>query len=272
MYSLILRRLNSTAVLPGVSKRQLISPMAVPALNSVAPLPFKSPEAKRQRKRLLDRPGLIGVKRGMTQFYSRNGDRVPATVLEIDQVEVVYHKTLEKNGYYAVQVGYGHKLKNQTKAMLGHYRNAKVSPKEVLFEFEVRDEKGLVPVGSQLKADHFKPGQFVDVISKTKGKGFSGVMKRWNFSGLPASHGTSLAHRSAGSTGMNTTPARVLPGKKMAGHLGDEWNTIFNLEVLDVNAEKGYILVKGCVSGSNGSYVQIRDALKKYGSHILQDK
>ncbi|KAH3665856.1 hypothetical protein OGAPHI_004044 [Ogataea philodendri] len=272
MSSLVFKRLSSSAILTGLSKRQLVSPMAIPLIESEAPLPFKSPEARRQRKRLLDRPGLIGVKRGMTQFYARDGTRVPATVLEIDQLEVIYNKTLEKEGYYAVQLGYGYKLKNQTKSMLGHFRNAKVSPKECLYEFQVKSEQGLLPLGTELKADHFKPGQKVDIISKSKGKGFAGVMKRWNFSGLPASHGTSLAHRSAGSTGMNTTPARVLPGKKMAGHLGDELNTIFNLEVLDVNAEKGYILVKGCVSGSIGSYVRIRDALKEYGSHILQDK
>ncbi|ODV83759.1 hypothetical protein CANARDRAFT_202607 [[Candida] arabinofermentans NRRL YB-2248] len=261
-------RFSSTSSTTSIPLKQLISPSSIPYLESKPKLIQKSPEARRIRKKLLERPGLIGVKRGMTCYYNNQGKRLPATVIEIDQVEVIYNKTVKKNGYFAIQLGYGHKSKNQTKSMLGHFANAQISPKEKIWEFQVKNEQNLLPLGTQLKADHFKIGQLVDITSKSKGKGFSGVMKRWNFHGLKATHGVSLAHRSAGSTGQNTSPGRVFPGKKMAGHLGDEFNTIINLPVLDVNAEKGYILVKGCVSGSNGSYVRVRDALSVYGSHI----
>lgn len=254
------------------SSKQLISPSAVPYIRSEAPVTFTDNESKRQRRRLLERPGLIGIKRGMTCFFDNQGNRLPATVLEIMQNEVVFTRTVEKEGVNAVQVGAGYqKPQNVTKPMLGHFRNAKVSPKEYLADFQVMYKDNLPPLGQELKADHFKAGQFVDVISVTKGKGFAGVMKKWNFKGGNASHGASLSHRSAGSTGQNTTPARVLPGKKMAGRMGDERNTIFNLEVLDTSAEKGYILVKGCVSGSKGSFVEIRDALKKHGKHLINE-
>ncbi|GMG60216.1 unnamed protein product [Ambrosiozyma monospora] len=266
--SILAKRFSSTATTASTKTRSLTAPGAIPYVKTQEAIKSHSPEASRLRKRLLDRPGLIGMKRGMTCFFDSLGNRVPATILEIDQVEVITNKTVEKNGYNAVQLGYGYKPKNQTKAMLGHFATAQVSPKSKVWEFQVKSSKGLLEPGTQLKADHFKVGQKVDVMSYTKGKGFAGVMKRWNFHGLKASHGVSLAHRSAGSTGQNTSPARVLPGKKMAGRLGHELNTIFNLEVLDVNAEKGYILVKGCVSGPRNSYVKIRDALKEHGSHL----
>ncbi|CDK28999.1 unnamed protein product [Kuraishia capsulata CBS 1993] len=243
------------------TKAMLTSPASIPFLETSAPVLKKSPEGKRLVREFLTRPGLIGVKRGMVSFYNEaTGEKYPATVLEIDQVEVVHNKTLSKDGYIAAQVGYGFKVKNQTKSLLGHYATAKVSPKEKLVEFQLREESQLLPVGTQLKADLFEIGQLVDVQGVTKGKGFAGVMKRWGFSGLPASHGVSLAHRSAGSTGQNTSPARVLPGKKMAGRMGAIHNTIKNLEVLDCSAENGYIVVKGHVSGPKGSYVKIQDA------------
>lgn len=272
---LICKRAQSTVVnaLSEIkNSKQLISPSAVPYIKSEAPITFTSNESKRQRRRLLERPGLIGIKRGMTCFFDNQGRRLPATILEIVQNEVVYTRTVEKEGVYSVQIGAGYKKpQNVTKPMLGHFSNAKVSPKEYLKDFQVMKKENLLNLGEELKADHFKVGQLVDVISVTKGKGFAGVMKKWNFSGGNASHGASLSHRSAGSTGQNTTPARVFPGKKMAGRLGCERNTIFNLEVLDLNAEKGYILVKGCVSGSKGSFVEIRDALKKYGKHLINE-
>lgn len=272
---LIYKRAQSTVanVLSEIKgSRQLISPSTIPYIKSEAPITFTSNESKRQRRRLLERPGLIGVKRGMTCYFDNHGRRLPATILEIVQNEVIFNRTVEKEGVYSVQVGAGYKKpQNVTKPMLGHFRNAKVSPKAYIADFQVMKEENLIKPGEELKADHFKIGQFVDVISVTKGKGFAGVMKRWNFSGGNASHGASLSHRSAGSTGANTTPARVLPGKKMAGRMGNERNTIFNLEVLDLNAEKGYILVKGCVSGSKGSFVEIRDALKKFGKHLINE-
>lgn len=271
----VCRRAQSTvagALAELKGSKQLISPSAIPYIKSDPPVTFTSNESKRQRRRLLERPGLIGVKRGMTCFFDNHGVRLPATVLEIVQNEVVFTRTVEKEGVYSVQVGAGYKKpQNVTKPMLGHFRNAKVSPKEYLADFQVMHKENLVPLGKELKADHFKVGQLVDVISVTKGKGFAGVMKKWNFSGGNATHGASLSHRSAGSTGQNTTPSRVFPGKKMAGRMGVERNTIFNLEVLDTNAEKGYILVKGCVSGSRGSFVEIRDALKKYGKHLINE-
>lgn len=190
----------------------------------------------------------------------------------MNQCEVIQDKTVDKNGYYAVQVGAGYKKpENISKAMLGHFRNAEVSPKAKVAEFQVKDQKGLVAPGTEIRADMFKVGQFVDVISNCKGKGFAGAMKRHGYHGGPASHGASLSHRTMGSIGQNTTPARVFPGKKMPGHMGDHEHTIFNLEVLDVNGDKGYLLLKGCVSGSNGTYIRVRDALKKNGTHIIAD-
>lgn len=252
--------------------KQLISPSAIPYIKSEASVTFTANESKRERRRLLERPGLIAVKRGMTCFFDNQGKRLPATVLEIIQNEVTFTRNAAKEGVYSVQIGAGYKKpQNVTRPMLGHFRNAKVSPKEYISDFEVMKEENLLPLGTELKADHFKVGQLVDTISITKGKGMAGVMKRWGFGGGNASHGASKSHRSAGSTGQNTTPARVLPGKKMAGRLGNERNTIFNLEVLDCNAKDGYILVKGCVSGSKGSFVEIRDALKKYGKHLINE-
>jgi large subunit ribosomal protein L3 len=264
---------NAASVLASLKgPKQLISPFAIPYIKSEESITFTSNEAKRQRRRLLERPGLVGVKRGMTCFFDNHGRRLPATVLEIIQNEVTYTRTVEKEGVYSVQIGAGYqKPQNVTRPMLGHFRNAKVSPKQYLSDFQVLKQENLLPLGTELKADHFKIGQLVDVISITKGKGTAGVMKRWNFSGGNASHGASKSHRSAGSTGQNTSPARVLPGKKMAGRLGNERNTIFNLEVLDLNAQDGYILVKGCVSGNKGSFVEIRDALKKHGKHLINE-
>lgn len=254
------------------SSKQIISPSVIPFIHSEKPVNFTDKEEKRQRRRLLERPGLIGVKRGMTCFFDNHGRRLPATVLEIIQNEVVFTRNIDDDGINSIQIGAGYKKpQNVTKSMLGHFRNAKVSPKEYLKDFEVLYKKNLLPLGKELKADHFKIGQLVDVISVTKGKGFAGVMKRWNFKGGNATHGASKSHRSAGSTGQNTTPARVFPGKKMAGNLGNERNTIFNLEILDLNSEKGYILVKGCVSGSKGSFIEIRDALKEYGKHLINE-
>ncbi len=223
-----------------------------------------SAEQARLRKRLPLRPGLIGIKRGMIPYYTESGDRFPCTVVEIDSVEVIYNKTAAKEGYYAVQLGYGNANPDKiSRGLLGHFEKAVVSPKEAVYEFQVKDESGLVPVGTELKADHFQPGQFVDVQSVSKGKGFAGVMKRWHFAGLRASHGTSVAHRHGGSYGMNQTPGRVYPGRKMPGHMGHRHVTIQNSKVVEVNTEEGYVLIKGPVSGANGTFVQLSDAIKK---------
>ncbi|KAA8902518.1 hypothetical protein TRICI_005879 [Trichomonascus ciferrii] len=231
---------------------------------SKTPVLYDSPEAAHGRRRLRARPGLIAVKRGMVSMFDENGVSHPCTVLEVDRVQVVDVRTKEKNGYFAVQLGYGaRKFSNVTRPMLGHFSRASVAPKSHVAEFQVRNKKGLLPLGTELKADHFKVGQFVDVKSKTKGKGTAGVMKRWGFGGLRATHGTSKKHRSAGSTGANQDPGRVLPGKKLAGHMGNRNNTVFNSQVMKVNADKGILVIRGMVSGPKGAYVKVLDAVKK---------
>lgn len=231
---------------------------------SKTPVLYDSPEAAHGRRRLRARPGLIGVKRGMVSMFDENGVRHPCTVLEIDRVQVTDVKTKGKDGYYAVQLGYGaRKFSNVTRPMLGHFSRAKVAPKSHLAEFQVRNRKGLLPLGTELKADHFRVGQYVDVKSKTKGKGTAGVMKRWNFGGLRATHGTSKKHRSAGSTGANQDPGRVLPGKKLGGHMGNRNNTVFNCKVMRVDAGKGILVLRGMVSGPKGAYIKVLDTIKK---------
>ncbi len=209
------------------------------------------------------RTGLIAKKVGMTRMFTDDGKHVPVTVLQLDNVQVVAQKTIAKDGYTAVQLGYGDaKVKNVTKPMRGHFAKAKVAPKRKLVEFRV-DENALVDVGAQLSADHFLSGQFVDVTGTSKGKGFAGVMKRWNFAGLEASHGVSISHRSHGSTGQRQDPGKVFKGKKMAGHLGDERITTQNLKVVSTDEARGLILIEGAVPGAKDSYVLVRDAVKR---------
>lgn len=242
----------------------LTSPGAVTPF-SEAPKINHSPELARTRKRLPKRCGLIALKRGMAPYFDKEtGERFAVTILEVDQVEVIMSKSPEKEPLYAVQLGYGRKSPYKvSRQMLGHFARAKVNPKSCLMEFQVRDETGLLPVGTLLKADHFKPGQFLDVKGVTKGKGFAGVMKRWNFKGLRASHGTSIMHRHGGSYGANQDPGRILPGKKMPGHMGNKNNTKQNVKVVDVDVENGFILVKGSVPGPTNSFLKLQDAIKK---------
>lgn len=194
------------------------------------------------------RTGAIAIKKGMTALYDpETGVRTAGTVLQLDRVQVVSHKTLQKHGYYAVQVGSGWKHpSNMTKSLLGHFSANTVSPKRHVYEFRVRDEKGLLPVGQMISADWFQEGQFVDSRSNSKGKGFAGAMKRYGFAGQPSSHGTSLTHRSLG----NTAPgqgggSRVYPGKKMPGNMGNEQNTVQNLKVLKTDPENGIVIISG---------------------------
>ncbi|MGE3623766.1 MAG: 50S ribosomal protein L3 [Bdellovibrionales bacterium] len=208
------------------------------------------------------RTGLLGKKLGMTRLFNEAGEHVPVTVLHIDQCQVVGVRAKDKHGYTALQVGLGKaKVKNVSAPMRGFYGQAKVEPKEKLVEFRVSDD-AVLEVGTELKADHFKPGQFVDVTANTIGKGFAGPMKRWNFGGLRATHGVSIRHRSHGSTGHRQDPGRVFKGKKMAGHLGDERVTTLNLEVAAVDAEQGLIMLRGSVPGAEGGFVRIRDSIK----------
>jgi large subunit ribosomal protein L3 len=208
------------------------------------------------------RTGLIAQKLGMTRVYTDEGAHVPVTVLKVDGCQVVAVRREETEGYNAVQLGAGGiKVKNVTKQMRGHFAKAKVEPKRRLAEFRV-DADALLEVGAELSAAHFVPGQKVDVTGTSIGKGFAGVMKRHNFGGLRASHGVSISHRSHGSTGQNQDPGRVFKGKKMAGHMGAGRVTTLNLEVVQVDEERGLVLIKGAVPGSENGWVVLRDAVK----------
>ncbi|MBV8092648.1 MAG: 50S ribosomal protein L3 [Acetobacteraceae bacterium] len=209
------------------------------------------------------RTGLIAKKLGMTRIFKEDGTHVPVTVLHLDQVQVVAQRTEEKDGYSAVQLGWGRaKVKNVSKPNRGHFARAKVEPARKLAEFRVAPDALLEP-GSVLSAGHFAVGQRIDVCGTSKGKSFAGAMKRWNFGGLEASHGVSISHRSHGSTGNRQDPGKVFKNKKMAGHLGDERVTTLNLEVAAVDPEKGLLMVRGAVPGANGGYVLVRDAVKR---------
>ncbi len=209
------------------------------------------------------RTGLIAKKLGMTRLFKDDGTHVPVTVLHLDQVQVVDVRTKERDGYTAVQLGWGRaKVKNVTAPNKGHFARVKVEPKQRLREFRV-DADALLESGQTLSAAHFVVGQMIDVCGITKGKGFAGGMKRWNFRGLEASHGVSVSHRSHGSTGNRQDPGKTFKNKKMAGHLGVERVTTLNLQVAAVDAEKGLIMVRGAVPGSKGEFVTVRDAIKK---------
>jgi large subunit ribosomal protein L3 len=208
------------------------------------------------------RTGLLARKLGMTRIFREDGTHVPVTVLQVSELQVVAAKTQEKDGYTAVQLGLGKaKVKNVTQPNRGHFAKAKVEPKAKLMEFRV-DADALLEPGATLSAAHFKVGQKIDVCGTSKGKGFAGGMKRWNYSGLEASHGVSISHRSLGSTGNRQDPGRTFKNKKMAGHLGVERITTLNLEVAAVDAEKGLLMIKGSVPGAPGGYVRVRDAVK----------
>lgn len=209
------------------------------------------------------RSGVIAQKVGMTRIYTDEGVNVPVTVLRMENVQVVSQRTNEKNGYTAVQLGAGKaKVKNVSKPMRGHYAIAKVEPKRKLAEFRV-SEDNMIDVGLELSAEHFVAGQKVDVTGTSIGKGFAGAMKRHNFGGLRASHGVSVSHRSHGSTGQCQDPGKVFKGKKMAGHMGSTRVTTQNLEVVKTDADRGLLMIKGAVPGSKGSWIMVRDAVKK---------
>jgi large subunit ribosomal protein L3 len=209
------------------------------------------------------RSGVIAQKVGMTRVFTDGGEHVPVTVLRLANCQVVAHRTKEKNGYVAVQLGSGtRKIKNVSKAERGHFAAAKVEPKRKVAEFRV-DEKDLIPIGAEITADHFIPGQFVDVTGITIGKGFAGGMKRWNFAGLRASHGVSISHRSIGSTGGRQDPGKTFKNKKMPGHMGTDRVTTLNLKVVQTDVERGLILVEGAVPGAKGGWITVRDAIKK---------
>ena len=209
------------------------------------------------------RSGVIAQKVGMTRIFTDAGAHVPVTVLRLANCQVVGHRTKDKNGYVALQLGAGtRKVGNVSKADRGHFAVAKVEPKRKLAEFRV-DADGLIPVGAEITADHFVVGQYVDVTGTSTGKGFAGPMKRWNFAGLRASHGVSASHRSHGSTGGRQDPGKTFKNKKMAGHMGVERVTTLNLKVMQTDVERGLILVEGAVPGVKGGWIMVRDAVKK---------
>ena len=226
------------------------------------------------------RTGILAKKIGMTRVFGADGAHVPVTVMSLEGCQVIGVKKDEvrevdvlkkgektgtrqaNDGYTAIVLGAGaRKAKNVNKSLRGVFAKAAVEPKAVIREFRVSKDM-LLEVGAEISADHFVSGQKVDVVGLTKGKGFAGAMKRWNFGGLEASHGVSVSHRSHGSTGQRQDPGRVFKGKKMAGHLGVERVTTQNLEIVRTDVERGLILIKGAVPGAANSWVEIHDAVK----------
>jgi len=209
------------------------------------------------------RSGLIAQKLGMTRLFLESGEHVPVTVLQVDNCQVVAVRSEEKDGYTALQLGAGTaKVKRVSKPMRGHYAKANVEPKRRLEEFRV-DADAVLEVGAEIVASHFVTGQYVDVAGTSMGKGFAGAMKRHNFSGLRATHGVSVSHRSLGSTGQCQDPGKVFKGKKMAGHMGAKRITAQNLEVMSTDDARGLILVRGAVPGSKQGWVRIKDTVKR---------
>ena len=209
------------------------------------------------------RSGVIAQKVGMSRVFTDAGVHVPVTVLRLANCQVVAHRTKDKNGYVALQLGSGtRKVKNVTKAERGNFALAKVEPKRSVAEFRVSDD-ALIPVGAEITADHFVPGQYVDVTGTSIGKGYAGGMKRWNFGGLRASHGVSVSHRSIGSTGGRQDPGKTFKNKKMPGQLGGERVTTLNIKVVQTDVERGLILLEGAVPGAKGGWITVRDAVKK---------
>ena len=209
------------------------------------------------------RSGVLAQKVGMTRLFTEAGEHVPVTVLRLGNCQVIGHRTKDKNGYVALQLGAGlRKVQSTNRADRGHFAVAKVEPKRKLAEFRV-DDDGLIPIGAEITADHFVVGQFVDVTGTSTGKGFAGGMKRWNFAGLRATHGVSISHRSIGSTGGRQDPGRTFKNKKMPGHLGVDRVTTLNLKVVQTDVARGLIMVEGAVPGVKGGWITVRDAVKK---------
>lgn len=285
---LLLSKLQPKVSTRGAAK--LTSLSVVSTIPTTTPTLKHSSQAAHARKLLPARTGALAKKLGMVTWFTPEGQMFPCTVLQVDRCQVTHHKLLEKDGYAAVQVGMEDipptkfmnpqtgKLKPNSnkivsRPLLGHFARAQVAPKRHVAEFLVKNDECVkqYPLGQLIEASHFQVGQYVDLKSVSKGKGFQGVMKRHGFHGLGASHGVSLAHRSAGSTGMNQDPGRVLPGKKMPGHMGVETVTIQNSLVVDVNEKRGLILIKGPVSGPKGAVVRISDAKKKLPEYLGTD-
>ena len=209
--------------------------------------------------------GLIGKKQGMTRFFTEEGKGVAVTVVSIEPNTITQIKTKDNEGYSSIQVTTGKKSdKHLTKPLLGHYKKSSTAPGEGLWEFRTSEEEiKELEVGNSIGLDKFENNEFVDVSGISKGKGFAGTVKRWNFSMQDATHGNSLSHRAPGSIGQCQTPGRVWKGKKMSGHMGQQRKTTQNLKVMSMDAKKNILLIKGSIPGSTGSTVVIKPSLKK---------
>ena len=216
--------------------------------------------------------GLIGTKIGMTREFMESGQSVPVTVIKIEKGRVLDVITKEKRGYNAVKLGF-FKLKNSklSKPMKNYFAKKNTEPKKILKEFRVENNDQFKE-GNELGLEIFKDKKFLDVRSKTIGKGFAGVMKRWNFGGLRASHGVSVSHRSHGSTGQRQDPGKVFKGKKMAGHMGDKLRTMLNLEVVKSDLENGLLYLKGSIPGSKNSTLLLRESIKNVTRKTIKEK
>ena len=216
--------------------------------------------------------GLIGKKIGMTREFMETGQSVPVTVIKVEKGRVLDIITKEKRGYNAVKIGF-FKLKNSklTKQMKGYFSKKNTEPKKILKEFRV-EKNEQYKEGNELGLEIFKDKKFLDVRSKTIGKGFAGVMKRWNFGGLRASHGVSVSHRSHGSTGQRQDPGKVFKGKKMAGHMGDKIRTMMNLEIIKSDLENNLIYIKGSIPGSKNTTVFLRESVKNISRKTIIEK
>ena len=209
------------------------------------------------------RTGVIAKKVGMTRLFQEDGRHVPVTVLSLENCQVVSHRTADRDGYVAVQLGAGSaKQKNVAKPQREHFAKAEVELKARVAEFRLDSEEALLPVGATITADHFIAGQYVDVSGHTQGKGFQGGMKRWGFGGMRATHGVSISHRALGSTGQRQDPGKVFKNKKMAGHMGDKQRTQQNLEIVRTDVPRGLLFVKGSVPGAKNGWLLVRDSVK----------
>ena len=216
--------------------------------------------------------GLIGTKIGMTREFMKSGQSVPVTVIKVEKGRVLDVITKDKRGYNAVKVGF-FKIKNSkvTNQMKGYFKKKNTEPKKVLKEFRI-DNTDLYKEGNELGLEIFKDKKFLDVRSKTIGKGFAGVMKRWNFGGLRASHGVSVSHRSHGSTGQRQDPGKVFKGKKMAGHMGDKLRTMLNLEIVKSDPENNLLYLRGSIPGSKNTTVFLRESIKNITKKTITEK
>ena len=216
--------------------------------------------------------GLIGTKIGMTREFMESGQSIPVTVIKVEKGRVLELITNEKRGYNAVKIGF-FKIKNSklTRRMKGYFTKKNTEPKKILKEFRVKSSEQYKE-GNELGLEIFKDKKFLDVRSKTIGKGFAGVMKRWNFGGLRASHGVSVSHRSHGSTGQRQDPGKVFKGKKMAGHMGDKLRTILNLEIVKSDIENNLLYLKGSIPGSKNSTVYLRESVKVVTRKTIKEK